>query len=160
MKTKSQSILVHSSPDKVFAYMDAIGNTGMHMTKSSMPMMGGKLELIQLSKNSTGPHAKFNWKGKVLWMKLDFTVEVREWKKDQVKVWETVGESKIIILSWYRMRLLLTPIKECTWVDLSISYNIPQNFFGKILAFFLADWYANWCLKNMLNDSKKALEEK
>lgn len=160
MKTKSQSIIVHSSPEKVFAFMDEISKTGMHMTKSNMPMMGGKLELKQLSPNANGPHAKFQWKGNVLWMKLDFTVEVTEWKKNKIKVWETVGEAKIIILSWYRMRLSLTPVKEGTLADLSISYTTPQTVFEKILAFFLADWYANWCLKNMLNDSKKALEQK
>lgn len=160
MKTKSKNIIIHATPEKVFAYMDEIGNTGMHMTKSSMPMMGGKLELIQLSENSTGPHAKFKWKGKILWMKLDFTVEVTDWKKDKVKVWETIGEAKIIILSWYKMRLLITPVKEGSLADLAISYKTPQHVFGKILAFFLADCYANWCLKSMLNDSKKVIETK
>ena len=29
-----------------------------------------------------------------------------------------------------------------------------------IIAFFLAPLYANWCLNNMLNDSKKMLEAK
>lgn len=140
--------------------MDEIGKTGMHMTTSNMPMMGGKLELEQLSPNATGLHARYKWKGKVLWMKLDFTVEVTEWKKDELKVWETVGEAKIIILSWYRMRLLLTPMHENTRADLNISYEIPKSCWGKFLAFFLADWYCKWCLRNMLEDSKKALEVK
>jgi hypothetical protein len=64
MKTKLKSILINSSPDKVFAYMDIIGNTGMYMTKSSMQMMGSKLELQQLSENSTGLNSKFRWSGK------------------------------------------------------------------------------------------------
>ena len=51
MKTRTKSIIIHSTPEKVFAYMDSLGNTGMHMTQSNMPMMGGKLELKQLSQN-------------------------------------------------------------------------------------------------------------
>ncbi len=52
MQTKSKHILIHSSPEKVFTYMDNIGNTGIHMMKSSMPMMGSKLQLQQLSSNN------------------------------------------------------------------------------------------------------------
>ena len=80
MTIKSKSPIIYATPAEVFAYMDNIGNTGMHMTKSSMPMMGSKLELKQLSENATG--------------------------------------------------LNLAPL------------------------------YANWCLNNMLNDSKKMLEAK
>jgi len=40
MRTKYKSILIYASPEKVFAYMDDIGNTGMHMQESSAIMMG------------------------------------------------------------------------------------------------------------------------
>lgn len=45
MKNYSKNITIHSTPEKVFAYMDSLGNTGMHMIKSNMPMMGGGLVL-------------------------------------------------------------------------------------------------------------------
>ena len=66
MKNLSKSIIIYSKPEKVFAYMDNIGNTGMHMTKSSMPMMRSKLELKQLSENATGLNSKFRWFGKMM----------------------------------------------------------------------------------------------
>ncbi len=56
--------------------MDNINNTGMHMTKSSKPMMGSKLDLKQLSENSTGLNSKFRWFGKMMWFTMDFTVVV------------------------------------------------------------------------------------
>jgi hypothetical protein len=158
MKKVSKHIIIHLAPNIVFAYFDDISNTGMHMTKSSMPMMGGKLELIQLSPHGTGFHSKFQWKGKVLWMEMDFTVEVTEWKKDELKVWETIGEAKMIILSWYRMRLVISPEEGNIKAALSIAYTRPKNIFFKFIAFFFAPLYANWCLNNMLQDSKKALE--
>ena len=76
MKTLSKSIIIHSAAEKVFDYMDNIANTGMHMTKSSKPMMGSKLELKQLSENATGLNAKFRWFGKMMGFTMDFTVVV------------------------------------------------------------------------------------
>ena len=65
MKTSRQETLIHNSPEKVFAHMDSIANTGMHMTGSSVMMMGNKLNLEQFSENRTGLDSKFCWFVKV-----------------------------------------------------------------------------------------------
>jgi hypothetical protein len=158
MKTLSKNIIIHSTAEKVFVYMDNIANTGMHMTKNSKPMMGSRLELKQLSENTTGLNSKFRWFGKMMWFTMDFTVVVTKWIKDKEKVWETIGKAKMIIMSWYQMRLMISPDGQNTKAELSIAYTKPKNVFFKIIAFFLAPLYANWCLNNMLNDSKKMLE--
>jgi hypothetical protein len=54
--------------------LDDLGVTGMHMTKSSVPMMGGKMNLEFLSSHKTELNTKYRWTGNVLWMQLDFTV--------------------------------------------------------------------------------------
>ena len=59
MKTKSKSIIINSTPEKVFAYMDNLGNAGLHMKESSAMMMGSKLGLKQLSESSNGLNSKF-----------------------------------------------------------------------------------------------------
>ena len=158
MKTFSQSIVIRSTAGKVFAFMDDISNTGMHMTKSSMPMMGSRLELEQLTENASGLDSKYRWYGKLLGVTMDFTVVVTKWIKDKEKVWKTIGDAKMIILGWYQMHLVISPEGQNTKAELSIAYTKPKNIFFRILSFILAPWYANWCLKNMLNDSKKALE--
>ena len=160
MQFKVKQIMIRASPDRVFSYMDNIGNTGMHMMKSSLPMMGSKLELQQLSPNSTGANAKFRWFGKMIGFTMDFTVVVTKWIEGKEKEWETVGSARMIILAWYRMHLFLTPISESTNVELSIEYEKPKNMFFGFIAFFLAPIYAKWCLGNMLSDSKMALEGK
>ncbi|MEO7922207.1 MAG: hypothetical protein ABIR30_00865 [Chitinophagaceae bacterium] len=160
MTVKTKSIIIHASPENVFAYMDNISNTGMHMTKSSMPMMGSKLILQQLSENATGLNAKFRWCGKMMGFTMDFTVVVKKWTKDEEKIWETIGKAKMIILSWYQMRLILYPQGDSTKAKLSISYTKPKKNFFQFIAFFLAPLYANWCLNNMLKDSRINLEKK
>jgi len=158
MKTLTKNILIHSTPEKVFANMDNIGNTGMHMTKSSMPIMGSKLELKQLSENATGLNSQFYWYGKMIGFTMDFTVLVTKWIKDKEKVWETIGVARLIIYRWYQMHLLISPQKQRTKAELSIAYIKPKNIFLKFIAVFLVMFYASWCLTNMLRDSKTSLE--
>jgi len=155
-----KNIFIYSTPEKVFAQMDDFSKTGMHMSESSMMMMGSKLKLEQLSINSTGVGAKYRWYGKMMGMTMDFSETVTKWQSPKIKEWETVGEAKIIIMSWYRMWFEIVPAENGTRAKISISYLPPKEWYYKILSFFLAKWYCNWCLNNMLNDTKKNLEQK
>lgn len=159
MTTKSKTIRIDSTPAKVFAQMDDFSKAGMHMSESSMMMMGSKLSLEQLSINPTGIDAKYRWYGKMMGMTLDFTETVTKWERDKLKEWETVGNAKIIIMSWYRMWFDISPCETGTIAKISISYLPPKEWYYKILSFFFANWYCNWCLNNMLNDTKKSLEK-
>lgn len=158
MKTITQKIQIHASPIKVFETLDDLGVTGMHMTKSSAMMMGGKLHLEYLTNHHTGPGSKYQWTGKMMGLQMDFTVEVTRWIKGIEKIWETIGEAKMIIYSWYRTHLLVKPMNNGAEASLSITYEKPKGWFAKTLSFFFADWYCNWCLKNMLADTKRKLD--
>lgn len=160
MKTKSKLILIHSTLEKVFQQMDDFSKTGMHMSESSMMMMGSKLKLEQLSSQSTGVGAKYRWYGTMMGMTIDLSEMVTKWQPPQSKEWETVGDAQIIIMSWYRMRFEINTAKDATVVKLSISYLPPKQWYYKILSFFFATWYCNWCLNNMLQDTKKCIEGK
>ena len=160
MKTKSKIILINSTPEKVFAQMDDFSKTGMHMSESSMMMMGSKLKLEQLLTNATGVGASYRWYGKMMGMTMDFSETVTKWEQNKIKEWETIGEAKIIIMSWYRMWFEISPAENGTLVKISISYLPPKEWHYKILSFLFANWYCNWCLNNMLNDTKENLENK
>ena len=157
MKTITRTEVYSAIPEKVFHIIDDLSVTGMHMTKSSAMMMGSKLHLQYLTANHTGPGTTYRWTGTMMGMNMDFTVEVTKWIAGIEKVWETIGEAKMIIYSWYRMHLLLTKKEDTTVAELSISYEKPKGWFFKIISFFFAGWYCNWCLKNMLGDTKKQL---
>lgn len=58
---------------------------------------------------------------------MDFTVEVTKWVQGKEKVWETIGDAKMIVLSWYRMYLILTPQEnDTTQTELGIFYAKPK----------------------------------
>jgi len=159
MKTKSKTIFILATAEKVFSQMDDFSKTGMHMSESSMMMMGSKLKLEQRSQNANGPGAAYRWFGKMVGMKIDFIENVTKWEPPKLKEWETVGNANIIIMSWYRMWFEISPFENGTMVKLSISYLQPKQWGYKLLSFLFANWYCNWCLKNMLNDTKKNLEK-
>jgi hypothetical protein len=79
IRTYEKTIVMNGSPQEVFAFMDNIENTGMHMTKNNDAMMGSKLTIQWLSNYKTGLETKYRWTGKVVGMKMDFTVEVNKW---------------------------------------------------------------------------------
>jgi hypothetical protein len=159
MKTKSKTIFILASPEKVFSQMDDFSKTGMHMSESSMMMMGSKLNLEQKSQNAVGRGASYRWYGKMMGMNIDFIENVTNWQPPKLKEWETSGEANIIIMSWYKMWFEISPFENGSVVKLSISYLQPKKWFYKLLSILFANWYCNWCLKNMLNDTKKNLEK-
>lgn len=158
MKTVTRNIHIDSSPQNVFDTLDNLGVAGMHMTKSSAMMMGSKLKLEYLTANHTGSGTMYRWRGTMMGMQMDFTVVVTKWIEGAEKIWETIGEAKMIIYSWYRMQLLVKPANTGSEALLSITYEKPRGWFAKIISLLFADWYCTWCLKNMLNDTKKILE--
>ena len=158
MKTITRTEVYSAAPEKVFHIMDDLGVTGMHMTESSAMMMGSKLNLQYLTANHTGPGTRYRWTGTMTGMKMDFTVEVTKWIEGIEKIWETIGDAKMIIYSWFSMHLLLTTKDDKTKVSLSITYKKPKGWLLNILSFLFANWYCNWCLKNMLKDTKRQLD--
>jgi hypothetical protein len=159
MRKVKRHILIQSSPERVFEVLDDLSVTGMHMTSSSAMLVGSKLHLQYLTSNHVGLNSKYRWTGKMMGIKMDFTVEVTKWVRGLEKVWETIGDAKMIIYSWYQMQLLISNEGRKTNAELSITYKRPENILAKLVSIIFADWYCNWCLKKMLNDAKKQLEE-
>lgn len=160
MKTLSRTQHYDAPAEAVFQALDDLGVTGTHMTKSSAMMMGSKLNLQYLTTNHTGLNSSYRWTGKMMGLEMDFTVKVIKWMSGIEKVWETVGPTKLVIYSWYRMALRIHPAKTGTNAELSITYERPQGFLNRMLSFFFADWYCRWCLRKMLGDAEKMTEHK
>ena len=161
MKTHeySRRIEIVAPAEVVFAYMDDIRNTGMHMTTSSAPMMGSNLTLSQLSENRFGLDSKYRWHGRIMGLEMDFTVVATRWVAGREKVWETLPGAKMLILDWYQMRLTTEPISsKAAEVLLSIRYRLPRAFHLWLVSVLLAPFYAWWCVSQMLTDAKRNIE--
>ena len=160
MKSVTRIETYNATPEQVFKSIDDLGVTGTHMTQSSMMVMGSKLNLEFLTENHTGLGSRYRWTGKMMGLKMDFTVEVTKWISGKEKIWETIGDAKLIIYSWYRMQLIILPALNGCKAELSISYEKPKEFFNRILSFLFAYRYCKWCLKQMLGDAKDHLNQR
>jgi hypothetical protein len=158
MKTLVRVERFNTSPGEAFSVIDDLGVTGAHMTESSAMMMGNKLNLTFLTPHHTGLGSQYRWNGSMMGINMDFTVKVTTWIDGKEKIWETVGPTKLIIYSWYRMHLLVVPHARGCQATLSITYQRPTEFLNKVLSFLFANIYCKWCLKKMLNDAKHVIE--
>ncbi len=150
-----REMIINGSQEDVFAFMDDIRNTGKHMTESSGAMAGSKLKIEWLSDYKMGLGTKYRWTGKVVGMKMDFTVEVSKWIDGKEKVWGIVGDAKMIVIDWFEMDLTMTPEKDGkSKAKLGINYTKHRGLWG----FLLGKWYSKWCVKSMLRDTKKHFE--
>jgi len=160
MRTVERSKEYNVRADVVFDALDDLSVTGMHMTQSSMAMMGGKMHLEFLSKHIRGLYTRYRWTGKALWMNLDFTVEVTKWVDGKEKIWKTVGPANLIIYRWFQMRLKVSPTAgDSSIATLSITYKKPRGMLLQLVCFLLGDWYAKWCLNKMLNDTDAVIKK-
>jgi hypothetical protein len=159
MKSALKSVLINASPEAVFRYVDDIRNIGWHMTKSSMPLMGSKLNLEIVSPNQSGKGASYRWSGKVMGFTIDFLETVTTWQPNEEKRWRTVGEPRLVIISNYEMCFLVSPADGQTRLTFGIAYDLPQALLWRFLGWLLVGWYCNWCLGHMIADAKNALEQ-
>lgn len=159
-RSVAETVDIRASAADVFAYIDDIRNVGWHMTdESSMAMMGSKLRLDVLSERPTGLGATYRYSGKMLGLTLDFSESVTTYRPPHEKVWQTIGQPTLWIMSSYEMRLVVeaqTP--ETSRLTISIAYELPASTFWRIVGRVLADSYSRWCLRRMCRDAKRGLE--
>ena len=160
MKTLLRTELFNASPVEAFHILGELGVTGTHITNSSAMMPGSKQNLQYLTVHRTGLDSSYRWTGKMMGLPMDFTVKVMKWLEGKDKIWETIGETRLIIYFWHRMFLSVSAVESGAKAKLSISYEKPTGFLNRVLSFLFANWYCRWCLKKMLDDAKQALQNR
>jgi len=77
--------------------------------------------------------------------------EIIERKVNDKKTWKTVRSQRLIILDRYRMGFYIDQVEEGTKVTIFIVYVLPKGI-KKILGLLFGNWYARWCVDQMLKD--------
>jgi Polyketide cyclase / dehydrase and lipid transport len=160
MITVTETVDIKASAESVFAYVDDIRNIGWHMTeRSSTAMMGSRLELEIVSEQSTGLGATYRYSGTMMGLSLDFSESVTRYIPNREKIWHTIGEPRLLIISSYEMRLAVEPLSAASSrLTISIASELPRSTFWRIVGRLLAGPYSRWCLRQMVGDAKRALE--
>jgi hypothetical protein len=130
--------------------MDDEGVNGLHTLSSSIFNRNDKWNLKRLTENKTGLGAIYKLSERIMKWKIDLKVSVTKRIPSKEKVWETMGENKLKIFSWFLMHLRVTQDPVGSKVELIIQYKRPKGFINKVFSFLLADWFCKRCLRYML----------
>ena len=140
---------IAASPVELFALIDDHARLSAHMSKSSWMMGGGRMEmsLDEGRGQKVGSHIKLSGKAFGIDIFLDEVVVVHE--PPRRKVWETVGEPRLLIIGKYAMAVDIMFRDKGSLLRVGIDYELPQTLLGLL---FGAP-YARWCVRRMLNDA-------
>lgn len=144
---------VPAMPDAVFGYLDDHERLSSHMTRSSWMMGGGRMD-VQLDAERgrrLGSHIRMS--GRAFGLELSLEEEVSEYNPPRRKVWETVGEPRLLIMGRYRMGFEISPHSRGSNLRVFIDYELPESRHDRWLIAKVASWYATWCTQRMVKDA-------
>ena len=157
-RSLEETVVVGAAATTVFAWLDEPRNTGFHMSRPSLAMLGGALRLERVSAQTTGVGATYRSWGRVLGLPIDFTTAVTQWVPGREKTWRTVGKPRLIVLGDFQMRFSLASRDGGTNVVMAIDYSLPTRGIGRLVGAVLAAPYARWCLRRMVRDARSTLD--
>lgn len=148
MKTYKECTFIPASAEEVFAFIDDHSRFSSHMSKSSWMMGGSQMETNMDDKHgqAVGSHIKMS--GKVLGINLFLDEVITKREPPFLKIWETVGTPKLLIIGNYQMRIKIEPQEKGSMLSVSIDYDLPKTntWLGKLFSGF----YAKWCVRQMI----------
>jgi len=144
-------ILIEAPAEKVFAFVDDHTHLSSHMNKSSWMMGGGRMDTSIDDGNGqrVGSHIRMNGKAFGIKLFLDEVVTYRE--PPLVKIWETIGDLRLLIIGHYRMGIEVKPQYGNSLLRVYIDYDLPHP--NAWLGRLFGGGYAKWCVQQMIKSA-------
>ena len=148
-----ESAVIPARVEDVFSYIDDHKRFSSHMNQTSWMMGGGKMDTLVDKKKGQKIGSHIRLEGKVFGFHLFLDEVVTRHEAPWLKMWETVGMPKLLIIGNYRMKILIEPKETGALFSVSIDYDLPTTniwlgkLFGKI--------YAKWCVEQMITGTRK-----
>ncbi len=145
--------LVQAPMDRVFAYLDDHTRLSSHMSEPSWKMGGGHMstELDAGRGQQVGSHIRLS--GRVFGVKLSVDESVVRRDPPRIKVWETTGTPKLLVIGRYRMGFDLSPQEGDSLLRVFIEYALPHTAPARWFGRLLGQYYAQWCTRQMVADA-------
>lgn len=150
-----ESVTLPVGAQEVFSYADDFSKLSSHMNKSSSMMMRGSMETLldEGRGQSIGSHVRM--KGKMMGVQLLLDEIITERQAPHHKAWETIGRQRLLVIDSYRLGFDITERKKSSELRVFIDYNLPAAPLLRGLGFIFGEFYAKWCVRQMLNDARK-----
>lgn len=141
-------VLIKAPAEDLFAYIDDHVHLSSHMNKSSWMMGGGRMNTSVDNGNGQRVDSHIYMNGKAFGITLFLHEVVTRRQPPFVKVWETVGNLRLLIIGHYRMGLEIEPQGSNSLLRVYIDYDLPVThaWLGRLFSSI----YAKWCVEQML----------
>jgi hypothetical protein len=91
--------------------------------------------------------------GRVFGVELSVEEIVVERNPPRLKVWETTGVPKLLVIGHYRMGFELSPQGNGSMLRVFIEYALPEHAPACWLGRLFGRYYARWCTQQMVDDA-------
>jgi hypothetical protein len=147
---------VPTTASLLFSHLDDHRRLSGHMEKPSWMMLGATmhLDMDALEGRAVGSHLRIV--GRVLGLALAVEEVVTEREPPLIKVWETLGEPRLLMIGAYRMGFRITPRGDHSHLIVSIDYQLPSGRFTRWLGRVFGRAYARWCTRRVALDAEAA----
>jgi hypothetical protein len=149
------TVNVAVSPVVLFERLDDQERLAAHMKEPSMMMMGGRMFYEFDSQKGRAVGSVIRMGGAFLGLKLvvEEVVTVRE--PPRLKIWETRGSPRLMIIDGYRMGFAIDDAGSNAKLRVFIDYDHPKSLIGRLLAPVFASLYARWCVRRIAEDAQE-----
>lgn len=148
----AESAIIDASPEEVFAIVDNHAALSAHMTEPSLMMGGGHMEtsVDEGGGQKVGSHIRM--KGKAFGLSLLLDEVITEYEPPHRKVWETVGDLRLLVIGHYRWSNIIEPRGDRSLLRVSLEYDLPSNnvWLGRLFG----EMYAKWCVRQMIKTAR------
>ncbi|TXH04515.1 MAG: SRPBCC family protein [Nevskiaceae bacterium] len=151
-----EKCFVSASMESLFRYLDDPARLNSHMTTGSWRMGGSQMSVRADEYHGQKIGSKTRLAGRILGFNLYVTTCVTERNPPIRKVWETLEKPHLLVIDQYRMGMDLSPNENGCLLRIFIDYQLPSSPAARLLAWVLGDWYARWCVRQMLSDAARA----
>ena len=145
--------------ESVFARLDGHARLAAHMERPSWRMGWGRMAVHLDAREGRAVGSRIRIDGRVFGIRLAVEEEVVERVPPTRKVWETVGQPRLLVIGPYRMGFALAPEGpggEGAVPSVFIDYALPDRGVPRLLGRLFGRWYAHWCTTQMVADATAA----
>lgn len=146
----SQSVLLAGNAQEIFDFADDFNNLSAHMGKSSMMMMGSRMQLSFDEGRGKAVGSRVRMSGRMLGLDLYLEEIVRVREPPRSKQWETIGKPRLLVIGRYLLGFDVAPVGGHAMLRLFIEYDLPVSPLSRLLGYIFGRIYAKWCIRSMV----------
>jgi hypothetical protein len=149
--------VVQSTANEAFALLDDQTRLSKHMSKRSWTMGWGKMNIIVDERRGMAVGSHIVLRGRVFGIPLFLNEVVVARDVSRRKVWETVGEPRLLVIGRYQMGFEIAPSDAGAHLRVSIDYELPSGGMSRLFGHAFGRTYARWCTRQMVLDAQSSL---